>query len=51
MFPQDPKNQIVQYLLERGLLNLKSVVDGQVVVTALTSRHRNVAVLRRDGPG
>ncbi|MEA2139197.1 MAG: hypothetical protein QOG56_2347 [Solirubrobacteraceae bacterium] len=43
--------EVVGYLLERGLLDAASVVDGGVVVRDASSRNRNYIVERRDGPG
>ena len=45
------KNDLVHYLLERGLLDYRAVVDGDVAVFEGVRRHRNYSVLRRDGPG
>jgi hypothetical protein len=45
------RTRIAQYLIERGLLERKAVVDGDVIVAELTSRHRNFALIRREGPG
>jgi len=42
---------VVAYLLERGLLTPSAVVDGGVIVRDASSRSRNFAVERRDGPG
>ena len=47
----DGKNEIVHYLLDRGLLEQRDVVAGHVVVAELTRRHRNYAVLRAKGSG
>lgn len=45
------KSEVVHYLLERGLLAHRDVVDGDVMVAELTRRHRNYAVVRRKAPG
>jgi Ser/Thr protein kinase RdoA (MazF antagonist) len=42
---------VAGYLIERGLLDAASVVDGKVVVRDASSRNRNFIVERRDGPG
>lgn len=41
---------VVDYLLERGLLSRRAVVDGSVVVSDATSRNRNFKVECREGP-
>lgn len=43
--------EVVGYLVQRGLLDAASVVDGEVVVRDASSRNRNFIVERRDGPG
>ncbi|HYM59888.1 MAG TPA: phosphotransferase [Thermoanaerobaculia bacterium] len=43
------KNDLVHYLLERGLLDHRAIVDGDVVVVEGARRHHNYSVLRRDG--
>jgi thiamine kinase-like enzyme len=45
------KNDLVHYLLERGLLDHRAVVDGDVMVVEGTRRHHNYSVIRRQGPG
>jgi thiamine kinase-like enzyme len=42
---------LVQYLLERGLVTFESVVDGDFMVTQASQRNRNFKVLRKRGPG
>jgi len=41
---------VVPYLLDRGLLDVRSIVDGDLVVLDATRRNRNVKVFRSDGP-
>ena len=41
---------LVQYLLGRGLLTPRSVVDGDVIVVDITRRNRNFKVIRKKGP-
>lgn len=43
--------EVVGYLVDRGLLDEASVVDGGVVVRNASSRNRNYIAERRDGPG
>jgi len=43
-------NDLVHYLIERGLLSPASVVDGEVMVVEGTRRNSNFAVTRKDGP-
>ncbi len=43
--------EVVEYLLDHGLLDASSVVDGGVIVRDASSRNRNFIVERRDGPG
>jgi tRNA A-37 threonylcarbamoyl transferase component Bud32 len=45
------KNDLVHYLLERGLLDYRAVVDGDVMVVEGARRHHNYSVIRRNGPG
>ena len=45
------KNDLVHYLLERGLLDRRAVVDGDVTVVEGRRRHHNYSLLRRDGGG
>ncbi|MBV9747043.1 MAG: phosphotransferase [Acidobacteriia bacterium] len=45
------KNSIVHYLLSRNLLDYKTLVDGDVTVSEITSRNRNYAVLLGSRPG
>jgi thiamine kinase-like enzyme len=45
------KNDLVHYLLERGLLDRRAVVDGDVMVVEGVRRHHNYSVVRRNGPG
>ncbi len=45
------KNDLVHYLLERGLLDYRAVVDGDVMVVEGARRHHNYSVIRRDGAG
>lgn len=45
------KNDLVHYLLERGLLDRRAVVDGDVMVVEGTRRHHNYSVVRQHGPG
>jgi Ser/Thr protein kinase RdoA (MazF antagonist) len=42
-------NDLVHYLIERGLLTPSSVVDGEVMVVEGTRRNANFTVTRRDG--
>ena len=43
-------NDLVHYLIERGLLTPASVVDGGLMVVEGTRRNSNFAVTRNDGP-
>lgn len=45
------KNELVHYLLGRGLLDHHAVVAGDVMVVEGARRHHNYSVLRRRGPG
>lgn len=45
------KNDLVHYLLERGLLDYRAVVDGDVIVVEGARRHHNYSVIRRQGTG
>ena len=45
------KNDLVHYLLERGLLDRGAVVDGDVMVVEGARRHHNYSVIRRHGTG
>jgi Phosphotransferase enzyme family len=45
------KNDLVHYLLERGLLDRRAVVDGDVLVVEGVRRHHNYSVVRGDGSG
>lgn len=45
------KNDLVHYLLERGLLDRRAVVDGDVMVVEGARRHHNYSVIRQHGPG
>jgi tRNA A-37 threonylcarbamoyl transferase component Bud32 len=45
------KNDLVHYLLERGLLDPGAVVDGDVMVVEGARRHHNYSVIRRQGTG
>jgi aminoglycoside phosphotransferase (APT) family kinase protein len=45
------KNDLVHYLVERGLLERRAIVDGDVMVVEGTRRHHNYSVVRREGPG
>jgi tRNA A-37 threonylcarbamoyl transferase component Bud32 len=45
------KNDLVHYLLERGLLDHRAVVDGDVMVVEGARRHHNYSVIRRQGVG
>ena len=45
------KNDLVHYLLERGLLERRAVVDGDVMVVEGVRRHHNYSVIRRNGAG
>jgi len=45
------KNDLVHYLLERGLLDHRAVVDGDVMVVEGARRHHNYSVIRRQGTG
>ncbi|HEX4963160.1 MAG TPA: phosphotransferase [Thermoanaerobaculia bacterium] len=45
------KNDLVHYLLERGLLDHRAVVDGDVMVVEGARRHHNYSVIRHQGTG
>lgn len=45
------KNDLIHYLLERGLLDRRAVVDGDVTVVEGARRHHNYSVIRRQGTG
>ncbi|MEA2569748.1 MAG: hypothetical protein QOI24_1749 [Acidobacteriota bacterium] len=45
------RNDLVHYLIERGLLDHRVVVDGDVMVVEGTRRHHNFSVICRDGAG
>ncbi|HWB85689.1 MAG TPA: aminoglycoside phosphotransferase family protein [Bryobacteraceae bacterium] len=45
------KTQVLHYLLERGLLAHRTIVDGKIKVADLSSRHRNYAVMREGERG
>ncbi len=45
------KNDLVHYLLERGFLDHRTVVDGDVMVVEGVRRHHNYSLIRRDGTG
>ncbi|HYC88934.1 MAG TPA: phosphotransferase [Thermoanaerobaculia bacterium] len=45
------KNDLVHYLLERGLLDRRAIVDGDVMVFEGARRHHNYSVVRGDGSG
>lgn len=45
------KNDLVHYLLERGLLDRRAIVDGDVMVVDGVRRHHNYSVVRGDGTG
>lgn len=45
------KNDLVHYLLERGLLDRRAVVDGEVMVVEGVRRHHNYSVILRSGGG
>jgi tRNA A-37 threonylcarbamoyl transferase component Bud32 len=45
------KNDLVHYLLERGLLDRRAVVDGDVMVVEGARRHHNYSVIRHQGTG
>src|SRR5215510_409293 len=46
------RNNLIDYLLERGLLSFESVVDGSVMVVEASRRNRNFKVVRKDNhPG
>jgi hypothetical protein len=47
----DPRAQVVDLLLSRGLLDRHLVVDGKVVVYDVSSRHRNIVVLTQSAEG
>ena len=42
---------VVPYLVGRGLMSAAELVEGGVTVVDRTRRHRNLAVMRRRGPG
>lgn len=46
----NPEN-LVYYLLERGLATRESVVNGGVEISEIARRNRNFRVRQRDGPG
>lgn len=45
------KNDLVHYLIERGLLDRRAVVDGDVMVVEGSRRHHNYSVIRRQDTG
>ena len=45
------KNDLIHYLLERGLLDRRTVVDGDVMIVEGARRHHNYSVIRRQGTG
>jgi Ser/Thr protein kinase RdoA (MazF antagonist) len=45
------KNDLAHYLIERGLLDRRAVVDGDVMIVEGVRRHHNYSVIRRNGPG
>lgn len=45
------KNDLVHYLLERGLLGHRAVVDGDVMVVEGVRRHYNFSVIRQQDTG
>ncbi|HEX8171897.1 MAG TPA: phosphotransferase [Thermoanaerobaculia bacterium] len=45
------RNDLVHYLIERGLLDRRAVVDGDVMVVEGARRHHNYSVVRRNGAG
>ena len=45
------KNEVVHYLLDRGLLEARDVVAGDLVVVELIRRHHNFAVMLGKSPG
>ncbi len=45
------KNDLVHYLIERGLLERSAVVDGDVMVVEGARRHHNYSLIRRHGTG
>ncbi|HWW62308.1 MAG TPA: phosphotransferase [Thermoanaerobaculia bacterium] len=47
----DGKNEVVHYLLGRGLLDAADVVSGDLMVIELIRRHHNFAVMRGKSPG
>lgn len=47
----NPKTAVVDELLRRGLLQRSEIVDGDVVVADVTSRHQNSMVTAKNGRG
>jgi Ser/Thr protein kinase RdoA (MazF antagonist) len=45
------RNNLADYLLERGLLSFESVVDGNLMVVEASRRNRNFKVIRKNHPG
>lgn len=41
----------VPYLLERGLVTARSILEGDLAIVSVTRRNRNLRVERSDGPG
>jgi hypothetical protein len=41
---------VFYYLLDRGLISLESLVDGDFMVVDVSSRNRNFKIIRREGP-
>jgi hypothetical protein len=41
----------VQYLLDRNLVTVQTIIEGDLSITSAARRNRNLRVARRDGPG
>ena len=44
-------SNLAHYLVDRGLMTLESVVDGDFFVVDIARRNQNFKVIRREGPG
>jgi hypothetical protein len=49
MIVGNPSSDVIEFLLNRGLLSHEAIVDGDVLVVNLKRRHRNYAVLNGKG--
>lgn len=45
------RHNVTHYLLDRGLITLESLVDGDVMVMDVSRRNRNFKVVRKNSPG